>query len=159
VLNVFTFSFRPPPFAVSIPFHVAQIRPKPKSLMTKNEFVSKQLDWKRYQRRQKKIVILWGAGFSIFFLWSYLAAGKIDMHWTSPLFATFFMVYLVGGFFAMLWHGVRRMKQLGMFCARCKWGQYYLFNAIVTRRILTTGKCRCGQQIIESHGIVSNRHA
>src|SRR5579863_3876295 len=115
--------------------------------MTNDEFVSKKSAWKSYRDR---LSVFWLAGFSIFFAWSYLAAGKIDMHWTSPLWQVCFIAYLVGGVIAIFWLSSRRMRRLGMFCPRCGQGKLFLFNASSTRHILTTGKCRCGHEIIES---------
>jgi len=117
------------------------------AFMTKDEFMANELAWKRYR---DKFDYLWMAGLSIFFLWSYLASGRIDTHWTSPLWQACLAIYLMGGMVIMFWLNIRRMRQLGMFCPRCKWGQYFLMNPVVKRRILATGKCRCGQQIIES---------
>jgi hypothetical protein len=106
--------------------------------MTKDEFISRRLVWKRYR---DKVGYLWIAGLGLFFLWSYLAAGK-----TSPLWQICFMIYLLGGSGLCLWLGIRRMRQLGLTCPRCK-----RMNGVTTRRILATGKCRCGQEIVELH--------
>jgi len=116
--------------------------------MTKDEFISKESDWKRYR---DKIGYLWGGGFGLFILWPFLFSDKRDLHGTSPLWQVCFVIYFLGGVVMVFWLNIRRMRQLGMFCPRCKWGHYFLMNPIVRRRILATGKCRCGQEIIESH--------
>lgn len=118
------------------------------TVMTKDEFLSKESACRRHQSR---LVLFWFAGFSVFLVWPYLATGKIDRHWTSLAWQICFMAYLAGGFFGVLWFSTRQMNQLGMVCPKCKWGKFFLFNAVVKKRILATGKCKCGQEIIESH--------
>jgi hypothetical protein len=112
--------------------------------MTKNEFISKQAEWKRYRF---KIGCIYGAGLGLFMLWSFLLSGMKDLHGTSPLFRVCGFIYFCGGVLLFLWLNVRRMKQLGAICPNCK--KPLFFNAILTKNVIATGKCgRCGETII-----------
>ena len=113
--------------------------------MTKNEFISKHADWKRYRA---KIGYIYVAGFGIFILWSFLLSGMKDLHGASPIFRVSIIIYLSGGAFILIWLNKRRVKELGVVCPKCK--NLLLFNAVSTRHIIMTGKCRrCGEKVID----------
>ena len=113
--------------------------------MTKEEFITRQSALKSYCL---KISFLWIAGFGVFILWPIIAIGKMDMHYTSPLFQACFIVYLFGGLTLFAWLQIRKQKQLGCFCSKC----LKRFGANRTVKIvIDSGKCtRCGEIIIES---------
>jgi hypothetical protein len=112
--------------------------------MTKDEFDSKRNALNRYGFI---MALLWVAGFGFFILWPYFATGKMDMHWTSPLFQTCFVIYFLGGPILMLWLGIRWQKRFGAVCPKC--GKLFLSNKISAKNVRDTGKCiHCGETII-----------
>jgi hypothetical protein len=111
--------------------------------MTRDEFMAKAQIWRRYRTR---FTWCWFAGLGVFLVWANLPPGHRDLH---PAWKACFCIYVLGSVAAMFWLGIRQCLRLGMFCPKCKWGQFFLFNPIATQRILSTGKCRCGHEIIE----------
>ena len=110
--------------------------------MTKDEFISKQVTLKYYAL---KTCLVWVGGMGLFLFWPSLFKGRSDQQGTNTLFVICFFIYLFGGAVLIGCINIRKQKQIGSFCPKCR-KRFYKASAKI---ILSTGKCgRCGEMII-----------
>jgi hypothetical protein len=113
-------------------------------LMTKEVFISRQRALTRFGLT---VTWLYVAGFGIFILWAFLAAGKIDMHWTSPAYKVCMFTYLLAGLPIVIMSQIRYAQKIGFVCPHC--GRPF-WQKPVARIVIATGVCsRCKTKILD----------
>src|SRR5215471_7444052 len=105
--------------------------------MTKDEYISKEKTLKAYNLRNGLVSIVFALILMV--TWQ-LLNGKKDFHATRLLSTVFVCVYFAQLlFFVAL--GVRRMKQLGLVCPKCR--------KLLAESSGKTGDCRnCGETVV-----------
>ena len=106
--------------------------------MTKEKFIFNQRALKHFG-----LTVAWTfcAGLGLFLLWGMRLPGG-----TSPLFQVCLSIYFLGGGILVVWLNIRRQKQMGACCPKCR-ARFYRKSADI---VIATGKCEhCGELILD----------
>jgi ribosomal protein S27AE len=117
-----------------------------KSLMTKQEFISKQQTMNKAVNKRLAfwLVFFFAALLSGIPLSDYIERHEQNYRWIGAVSGIALLAFLLANVAAMAWYGLRQQKRLGHRCPRC--GKA-LIGFLVQIAIATSNCSHCGERV------------